>query len=141
VRLSEWTDQQVRTVGPEPWARRVIADRIRELGTNEDPVVFATYTGSTRDQPLATIRLLAALAAGLATISVTTDPTYSVDANLSLAIVTWPTIGPTLRFEMTGDPEARLPAVTIGDERIEARHDRSAELTAFYLEATRMASA
>jgi len=128
------------TAGPEPWARQVIAKAIRDLGTDEDPTVFSIFNGSTRDQPLVTLRLLAALTAGLATVIVTTDPTDSVDANLRLMIVPWSTIGPTLRFEMTGDPELRIPVViVIGDERIEARRDRIAALMAFYLEASGMA--
>ncbi len=129
------------TAGPEPWARQVIAKAIRDLGTDEDPVVFSTFAGSTREQPLATIRLLAALSAGFATISVTTDPTNSQEAVLSFTVVPWSTINPTLRLEITGDPEDRLPvAITIGDERIKARGDLRAALTAFYLEASRIAN-
>lgn len=38
---------------------------------------------------------------------------------------------------MAGDPEERLPVVvTLGEDRIEARYDRRAPLTAFFLEAS-----
>jgi hypothetical protein len=142
VKLSDWADKQVMDIGPELWARQVIVKAIRDLGTDEDPVVFATLTGSTRDQPLVTLSLLAALSTGLATVSVTTDPSHSKDAELSLSIVPWSTIVPTLRLEMTGDPDERLTiAMTIGNERIEARSARRAELTAFYLEVSRVAKA
>jgi hypothetical protein len=141
MRLSEWADQVVMTTGPEMWARQVISARVRELGADEDPVVFATYAGSTREQPLVTIGLLVALTAGLTTVKVTTDPTRSVDATVSLVIVPWSTVGPTLRLEVSGDPEESLPVVvTLVEERIEARNDRRGPLTAFFLEASRLAT-
>jgi hypothetical protein len=56
-------------------------------------------------------------------------------------IVPWSAIVRTLRLEISGDPEERLPVlVTIGDETIEARRDERAALTAFYLEASRVAN-
>jgi hypothetical protein len=140
VKLSEWADQQIYAYGPQPWARQLIVRTIGALNTGEDPVVFTTFDGATRDQPVATTRVLAALAAGLATARITSDPTHSEDAHLELVIVPWSTIVPTLRLEIAGDPEDHLPVVvTIGSETIEARHDQRPVLTAFYLEASRIA--
>lgn len=45
MKLSEYVDKQVMDIGPEPWARQVIVKAIRDLGTDENPLVFATLTG------------------------------------------------------------------------------------------------
>lgn len=141
MKLSEWSEQSMYGYGPGPWARQVIVRAITDLNAGEDPVVYTTTDSGTREQPLFTIRVLAALTAGLATASLTTDPTHAQDARISIVIVPWTAIATTLRLEINGDPEERLPVlVTIGDETIEARQDERAALTAFYLEASRLAN-
>jgi len=142
MKLSEWSEQSMYSYGPGPWARQVIVRAIMDLNTGEDPVVYTSIDPGTPERPLVTIRVLAALTAGLATAIVTTDPTHAQDARMSIVIVPWSAIAPTLRLEVSGDPEERLPVVvTIGDETIGARRDERAALTAFYLEASRVANA
>jgi hypothetical protein len=141
MKLSEWARESVWSGGPEAWARQVMTKAIEELGTGEDPVVFSTYEAVTRDVPRATIRLWAALAVGLTTVSVVTDPIESVDARLALSVEPWSVAGPTLRLEMSGDPEARLPvSITIGAERVEVRASGRAPILAFFVEANRIAT-
>jgi hypothetical protein len=142
MKLSEWSEKSMYSYASGPWGRRVIVRAITDLDTGEDPVVYATIDPGSREQPLVTIRVLAALTVGLATAIVTTDPTHAQDARMSIVIVPWSTIASTLRLEVSGDPDDRLTVVvTIGDETIEARRDERAALTEFYFEASRVANA
>ena len=140
MKLSEWSGQEMYAYGPQPWMRQMIVKAIGDLDAGEDPIVFPNFTGGTQEQPLVTIRAFVALTAGLGTATITTDPTRSENARFEIVIVPWSTIEPSLRLESAGDPEERLPVVvTIGEERIEARREQRPALTAFYLEASRLA--
>jgi hypothetical protein len=141
VRLSEWSEQQVPAHGPQAWAREMIVGAIGGLNTGEDPVVFTTFAGGKAGQALAKLTAFAALTGGMLMATMTTDPTDSVDARLELVIVPWATVASSLRLEIAGDPEARLPVVvTVGEHTLEARYDQRAFVIAFFLEASRQAS-
>jgi hypothetical protein len=141
MRLSEWSEQQVYAYGPQPWARQMIVNAIGELNTGEDPVVFTTFADATAEQPVATMATLAALTGGLLTATITTDPRRSVDARLAVVLVPWAAIRSSLRLEIAGDPEERLPVlVTVAGETIQARYQQRPALTEFYLEALRLAN-
>ena len=120
MNLKDWAADVRAWSGVEQWARRRAAAAIDEVAPDQDGPAFAEVTGPDKTQKQLTLRVWAALPAGLAAVEIVTDP-VSEDAKLTLKVESWSTAGGSLWVESQGEAE---------DQQTITLHAGSATMTA-----------